>query len=128
MREALKPYEGKRRRFKGVILRFGRKPCFIGDETKYRDTIVIGDVTDVESGMEVSDHCWLTLSTTTGCKKFQVGNIVEFDATVLAYKTKRREWEGGKYTETDFQLARPTKFKKHLNLLKKTQVSVCTPF
>ena len=112
-RRNLAHFAGDRRRFRGTFARPGVKRGWTGqDET----TVLLQNVTDVETGAVVTGHLWFNLTKGFEALNLAVGDVVEFEARVTSY-TKgyqgRRAWETGEaWTATDWHLSRPTRARK----------------
>lgn len=83
MRKRLEPDTGLRKKFRAVFVRFGKKTNYRG----YADeTVLLGNVTDIETNQVVTDHLWFAY--TKGFQKtgMKPGAILEFEARIKAYR------------------------------------------
>jgi hypothetical protein len=109
MRTKLAKDEGQRKRFRAVFVRVGKKKSFKGYS---EDTILLKDVTDLESNTRVSDHIWFTYSKVFEDANIREGDQIEFDARVKEYKKGYvNKALGVNQRKTDFRLSHPTKIK-----------------
>lgn len=109
MRKKLGESEGVRKRFSAVFVRVGKKTNFNGYS---EDTILLRNVTDIETGQVVSDHLWFTYSKRFEDANIREGNTIEFDARVKEY-TKgyvNRQLKVDQRKQ-DFKLSHPTNVK-----------------
>jgi hypothetical protein len=107
MRSELAQWEGHRREFQGVFVRFGSKSGFKHPLT----TILLKDIRDVRTGQVVTDHIWFTLGKGFERLSLRENDIVRFWARVTKYLKGykgRREVED-KPLEQDYRLSFPTK-------------------
>ena len=108
MRKELAKEEGRRKKFRAVFSRLGKKVNYKGYA---EDTILLTRVVDVETNKVVADHVWF--SYTKGFE--EVGQLtpganVEFEARVKEY-TKgyvNRKYQINNKT-SDYKLSHPTK-------------------
>lgn len=109
MRKKLANKEGERKKFTAVFIRLGKKAGYTGYSV---ETILLSNVTDVETGELVTDHLWFTFT-----KGFQIfglaeGDILEFEARVKPYRkgyvNKSLAIDKEKF---DYKLSNPTKIK-----------------
>ena len=110
MRTSLAPIAGRRRKFRGVFVRYGQKSGYKGTLT----TILLKDIQDMIERKVVTDHLWFTMGKRFQSLNLQNGDIVEFDARVTRYYKGyqgRREDELHPI-ELDYRLSFPTKLKK----------------
>jgi len=110
MREGLKNFEGKRKRFRAYFVRFGTKKGYKGLER----TILLKYVEDVSTNRLVAEHLWFNLTKGFAALDLKEGDQVEFDARVKryvkGYKGYREDvW---KPLELDYKLSHPTKLRK----------------
>ncbi len=103
MRKNMKTINGSRLRFRGVVERFGTKPNWHGFP---EDTLLLRDVTRLDTGEVVCDHLWFTRGLTWA--GISQGATVESDARVGVYEkgyVNRRQWIDER--ELDYKLTRP---------------------
>ena len=109
MRKALAKDEGERKKFTGVFTRLGKKTNFKGYT---EETILLSNITDLETNEIVTDHSWF--SYTKGFESVQLteGAIVEFTARVKEYK---KGYVNARLNinrqKKDFKLSNPTKIR-----------------
>ena len=107
MRKELASEAGQRKRFRAVFSRFGKKVNFKGYS---EETILLQQVTDIETGKVVTDHIWF--SYTKGFEKLNLteGILLEFDARVKEY---RKGYVNSRYkinnSKKDYKLSNPTR-------------------
>ncbi len=110
MRKELAKEEGKRKKFKAVFVRLGKKMNFKGYT---EETILLKNVVDLESNKVVADHVWFGY--TKGFLQITPteGVVLEFEARVKEY-TKGYVNKGYQidHSKTDFKLSHPTKIRK----------------
>jgi hypothetical protein len=110
MRKNLAEEKGKRKKFKAIFVRLGKKVNYKGYS---EDTILLKDVLDLENNKLVTDHCWF--SYTKGFEKISLteGAALEFEARVKEYKKGyvRKDLKINNRT-TDYKLSHPTKIRK----------------
>lgn len=83
MRYKLAKWEGQRRAFTGVFARLGTKTGNFGD---WRQTVLLKDVADVETGEMVTDHLWLNYTRGfMNIEPLRPGDQVQFVARVEPY-------------------------------------------
>ena len=106
MRQELKELQGIRDRFSGVVERFGEKPSFRGYPKK---TVLLKDITHLQSKKQVTDHLWFTIG--KRLEELKVGDLVEFDARVTTYEKGYKGYRDDVFCpiEIDYRLERPTK-------------------
>lgn len=107
MRSELAKWEGYRRQFQGVFVRFGTKSGYKRPLT----TILLKDIIDVASQQLVADHIWFTLGKGFERLELQENDVVKLWARVTKYVKGykgRREVED-KPLEQDYRLSFPTK-------------------
>lgn len=109
MRKELKEIDGTRLRFRAVVERFGTKVYRDYEDT----TILLKNVTRVDTGLQVTDHIWFTVGKTIDNLDLKPGEIVEFDARVGNYsKGYVNHRQGIDDRKIDYKLNRPTRFKR----------------
>lgn len=110
MRKHLAAEEGKRKKFKAVFVRLGKKVNYTGYS---EETILLSNIVDVETNRVVADHIWF--SYTKGFEKVVLteGITLEFEARVKEYsKGYVRKDLNINNRATDYKLSHPTKIKK----------------
>jgi hypothetical protein len=109
MRKELAEENGKRKKFRAVFDRTGKKINYKGYS---EDTILLKDIVDVQSNKKVADHVWFNF--TKGFEKISLTNglQIEFEARVKEYR-KGYVNKSLKINNrsTDFKLSHPTKIK-----------------
>jgi hypothetical protein len=110
MRIKLGAEEGKRKKFRAVFERTGKKTNFKGYS---EDTVLLKNIVDVETNNVMADHVWF--SYTQGFEKALLteGAIVEFEARIKEYTkgyVNRKLNFNSKVV--DYKLSHPTKIKK----------------
>ena len=107
MRKKLAEESGKRKKFRAVFDRTGKKINYKGYS---EDTLLLKQIVDVESNKLVADHVWFSF--TKGFEKISLTNGVqiEFEARVKEYRkgyvNKNHKINN---RSTDFKLSHPTK-------------------
>lgn len=109
MRKVLTNSAGERKKYRAAFCRLGKKLGYLGYS---EETILLKDVTDLETNQVVADHIWFAY--TQGFQKVNLkeGVLVEFEARVKKYTkgyvnprlkvNNKRE---------DYKLSNPTKIK-----------------
>lgn len=107
MREKLKNRYGKRDRFRGSFVRFGKKSGY----KDWATTVLLVNIKDAE-GAELSDHLWFNYTKEFSrlcCEgKLTLGVIVEFNARVAVYE-KGYMGDGREFGEIDYKMSFPRK-------------------
>jgi len=110
MRSELARWDGCRREFQGVFVRFGVKAGF----KRPLVTVLLKDVIDVRTGKLTTDHLWFTLGKRLEQLQLQEGDVIRFWARVTrylkGYKGPREDVD--KPLEYDYRLSFPTKLRK----------------
>ncbi len=109
MRKKLEAEKGKRKKFRAVFDRIGKKKNFKGYS---EDTILLKNIVDIETNAVVADHVWFTYMKAFDQLSFTKGVAIEFEARVKEY-TKgyvNRQLKINNH-KTDFKLSHPTKIK-----------------
>lgn len=107
MRTKLASREGERKKFKARFVRVGKKTNYKGYS---EDTILLSDVTDIETNTIVTDHLWFSYTKAFEKVRLEEGVIVTFEARVKAYKKGYvNKGIGINNKRTDFKLSHPTK-------------------
>src|SRR6478736_2484049 len=110
MRRELGKEEGKRKKFKAVFDRIGKKVNYKGYS---EETILLKNIIDIESHKVVADHVWFGYTQGFIRASISVGDSIEFEARVKEY---RKGYINRNYridnSEKDFKLSNPTKIKK----------------
>lgn len=115
MRMQLSTEQGKRKKFKAIFERLGKKTNYKGYS---EETILLKKVIDLEINQVVTDHIWFSFS--KGFEKLnpQSGMIIEFEARIKEY---RKGYVNKAYridqSKTDYKLSHPTKIKEVKNIL-----------
>ena len=106
MRTALAKEEDKRKTFKAIFIRVGKKRNFKGFS---EDTILLQQVMDVAENKLVADHVWFTYSKVFEASGIREGDVITFDARIKRYaKGYINKALGIKKQTTDFKLSHPT--------------------
>ena len=111
-RKRLRKLNGQRTRFRGTFVRLGHKNGWNGPER----TVLLENVTCVESGSVVTDHLWFNL--TKGFEKLSLskGDTVTLDARVTEYVKGYQGRDPIRQAEcpisVDYRLSHPTKLAK----------------
>ena len=110
MRRELASEKGKRKKFKAVFDRVGKKVNYKGYS---EETILLKGVIDIESQKVVADHVWFSYTQGFIKASIDVGDAIEFEARVKEY---RKGYVNKNYkidnTKKDFKLSNPTKIRK----------------
>lgn len=107
MRTKLASRDGERKKFKARFVRLGKKTNYKGYS---EDTILLSNVTDIETDTVVTDHLWFSF--TKGFEKVNLkeGMTLTFEARVKAYKKGYvNRGIGINKKRTDYKLSHPTK-------------------
>ncbi len=110
MRKELAREEGKRKKFRAIFERLGKKTNFKGYS---EETVLLKTIIDVETNTVVADHVWFNY--TKGFEKVLVteGALVEFEARIKEYKkgyvNRKLNFNS---QNLDYKLSHPTKIKK----------------
>lgn len=109
MRARLKKELGNRKKFRGLFVRIGRKTGFNGYS---KETILLANIVDPESGALVTDHLWLNFTKSFEDARIKEGMTIEFEARITEY-TKGYVNKGYKIDQRkkDYKLSHPTKFR-----------------
>lgn len=109
MRKKLAPEKEKRKKFRAVFERIGKKKNFKGYS---EDTVLLKNVLDVESNTQVADHVWLAYIKAFEKISLTKGVVLEFEARVKEYQKGyvNRHYKIDQRT-SDFKLSHPTKIK-----------------
>ena len=109
MRKKLAEKEGERRKFSAVFSRIGKKTNYNGYS---EETILLKNITDVDTHEVVADHVWFSYSKSFQQVPLIEGVNVEFEARVKEYK---KGYVNSRYKidqrTKDFKLSHPTKIK-----------------
>ena len=110
MRKELAAEEGKRKKFKAIFDRVGKKVNYKGYS---EETILLKNIIDIESNKIVADHVWFNYTQGFVKASLSAGDIVEFEARVKEYRKGyvNRNYQINNST-TDFKLSNPTRIKK----------------
>ncbi len=110
MRKELAAEEGKRKKFKAVFSRIGKKVNYKGYS---EETILLKNIVDLESQKIIADHVWLSYTQSFIKALLKAGDIIEFEARVKEY---RKGYVNKNYkinnSTKDLKLSNPTKIKK----------------
>ena len=115
MRKRLAKEEGKRKKFRAVIDRLGKKNNFKGYA---EETVLLKNVVDTETNNVVTDHLWVSL--TKGFEKISLKRetMIELDARV---KESKKGYVNSKFEsnpqQRDYKLSHLTKIKVVSSLL-----------
>src|SRR6187551_1088723 len=106
MRTKLQDKIGQRKRFRAVFTRFGKKVNHNG----YSDTtILLTNVTDIETNSRVADHLWFAYTKGFEKEPLNEGVTVEFDARVKIYKKGYVNRQlSFNLRQSDYKLSHPT--------------------
>lgn len=108
MRKELAGENEKRKKFRAVFQRFGKKNY----KGHTEDTILLNHIVDTETNKMVADHAWF--SYTKGFEKIALhpGTALEFEARVKEY---RKGYVNKRYKinnrQTDYRFSHPTKIR-----------------
>lgn len=109
MRKVLAKDEGQRKKFIAVFSRLGKKVNYKGYS---EDTILLINITDVETNQVVTDHLWFSYTKSFEKITLSEGARLEFEARVKEYK---KGYVNSKYkinqSRKDFKLSHPTKIR-----------------
>ncbi len=109
MRKVLASQSGQRKKFRAIFSRTGKKKNYQGYS---EDTILLNDITEVDTGKMVADHIWFSF--TRGFERAAMipGVQIEFDARIKEYtKGYVNSRYGINNTNQDYKLSHPTKIK-----------------
>lgn len=107
MRSKLASSEGERKKFSARFVRLGKKVNYKGYS---EDTILLSNVTDLETNTIVTDHLWFSYTKAFEKVKLEEGATITFEARVKAYKKGYvNKAIGINNKRTDFKLSHPTK-------------------
>lgn len=109
MRKNLEDNVGQRKKFSAVFTRFGKKVNYNG----YTDeTVLLTQVTDMESNTLVTDHHWFAYTKGFEKAKLKEGATIEFEARVKIYK---KGYVNRKLSinnrQSDYKLSNPTRIR-----------------
>lgn len=109
MRKGLADKEGERRKYSAVFSRIGKKTNYRGYS---EETILLKDITDLETNQIVADHLWFSYTKSFQLVSLLEGVRIEFEARVKEY---RKGYVNTRYKindrRTDFKLSHPTRIK-----------------
>ena len=109
MRTGLKKDLDMRKTFTGKFVRTGKKAGFKGYS---RETLLIKDIVDSETGDQVTDHIWLNYTKGFENVNLHTGAIVEFQARIVEYK---KGYKNSRFAfaeqKKDYKLSHPTKIR-----------------
>ena len=110
MRKELAAEKGKRKKFKAVFGRVGKKVNYKGYS---EETILLKNIIDAEANEVVADHVWFSYTQGFVDASLTIGDLLEFEARIKEY---RKGYVNKNYkinnSTTDFKLSNPTKIKK----------------
>ncbi len=110
MRKELVAEEGKRKKFRAVFSRIGKKTSYKGYSG---ETILLKHIVDLETNKIVADHLWFNYTQGFVKASLVLGDEFEFEARVKEY---RKGYINRSYnidhSRTDFKLSNPTKIRK----------------
>jgi len=113
MRKELAAEEGKRKKFKAIFSKVGKKMNYKG---YYEDTILLKNLVDLQTNKLVADHVWFSYAQGFVKASLTLGDTLEFEARIKEY---RKGYINRNYkinnSSTDFKLSNPTKIKKVIN-------------
>jgi|SRR5882762_2188922 len=114
MRKELAAEEGKRKKFKAIFDRVGRKVNYKGYS---EETILLKNIIDLESQKIMADHVWFSYTQGFIKASLNPGDMIEFEARVKEYRKGyiNRNYKINNSTK-DFKLSNPTKIKKTSSL------------
>ncbi len=109
MRKVLGSKEGERKKFAAVFSRMGKKVNYKGYS---EETILLVQVTDLETNVVVTDHIWFSYTKSFQGIALAEGVSVEFEARVKSYSKGyvNSRYKIDKRTK-DYKLSHPTKVK-----------------
>ncbi len=109
MRKELAKENGKRKKFKALFERLGKKSNYKGYA---EETVLLKNIVDVETHKMIADHVWFNF--TKGFEKVLLtqGIQLEFEARVKVYKKGyvNRNYQINT-SKNDFKLSHPSKIK-----------------
>jgi hypothetical protein len=82
-RKALQRRDGERGRYRAKVERFGSK---VGYKGYTENTLLLREVVDAQTGQQVTDHLWFTMTKRWESAGVTPGDVVEFDARVKSYR------------------------------------------
>ena len=107
MRKRLASSEGERKKFRAQFSRFGKKTNYKGYS---EETVLLKSIIDSDTGEEVADHLWFSLTKSFEKLSLKEGVVVEFEARVKSYQ---KGYVNSRYKignrKRDFKLSHPTK-------------------
>lgn len=110
MRKVLALENEKRKKFKATFERLGKKTNYKGYS---EDTILLKNITDLETNRVVADHLWFSYTKGFEAITLTNGVLLEFEARVKEYKKGYvNQSLNLNNRKTDFKLSHPTKIKK----------------
>jgi mRNA-degrading endonuclease YafQ of YafQ-DinJ toxin-antitoxin module len=109
MRKTLGKSEGQRKKFQATFSRTGKKVNYQGHS---EDTILLTNITDVETGKIITDHLWFAYTKGFEDAHLKEGCVIEFEARVKKYeKGYANKQLGLDLRKFDYKLSHPTKIK-----------------
>ena len=107
MRKILKDSLGDRKRLVGTIVRLGKKKNYRGFSD---ETILLKNITDVETGNTVTDHAWFAYTKSFQSIALLPGAQIQFEARIKEYEKGYRNARYKIDNRTiDYKLSHPTK-------------------
>lgn len=107
IRKKLAAERDKRKRFRATFGKFGKKINYNGFS---EPTVLLVNITDLETSMVVADHLWFAYTKSFERLTLKEGIVVEFDARVKEYvKGYVNKKIGINNRKRDFKLSHPTK-------------------
>ena len=107
MRKLLASSEGVRKKFRAKFSRFGKMTNYKGYS---EETVLLKAIIDSDTGEEVADHVWFSLTKSFEKLSLKEGAVVEFEARVKVYQ---KGYVNSRYkidnSKQDFKLSHPTK-------------------
>jgi hypothetical protein len=110
MRKELAAEAGKRKKFKAVFEKMGKKVNYKGYS---EETILLKNIIDCDTNKVVADHVWFSYTQGFIKASIQPKDVIEFEARIKEYRKGyvNRDYKINN-TVTDFKLSNPTKIKK----------------
>ena len=109
MRKLLAKGEGKRKKFRAVFSRFGKKVNYKGYS---EETVLLIKIAEAENLKVVADHVWFSYTKGFEKIKLEEGAIIEFEARIKEYsKGYVNKKIGVNNKKIDFRLSHPTRIR-----------------
>jgi len=107
MRKILKDSLGERKKFVGIFVKLGKKKNYRGYS---EETILLKNITDVETGKTVTDHAWFAYTKSFQSIALLPGAQIQFEARIKEYEKGYRNVRYKIDNRTiDYRLSHPTK-------------------